>query len=188
MANTAKVTWVDGALLVAEAGSGHTFTMDGSPDVGGRNLGSRPMEVMLMGLGDMVCPDYPDISTCYDSTPSPYLVGAGPLAPGQSRISSPGGITAAGIAQQIQSAMRQVVSSAPALQPAYSQFSASYDPNRQALVLASGTTGPASTVVVTPGPANDATGGLKLGVANGGGMSAGVILRRTPSASLRQSP
>jgi len=32
MANTAKVTWVDGALLVAEAGSGHSFTMDGAPD------------------------------------------------------------------------------------------------------------------------------------------------------------
>ena len=51
MANTAKVTWVDGALLVAEAGSGHTFTMDGSPDVGGRNLGARPMEVLLIGMG-----------------------------------------------------------------------------------------------------------------------------------------
>ena len=51
MANTAKVTWVDGALFVAEAGSGHTFTMDGSPDVGGRNLAARPMEVLLMGLG-----------------------------------------------------------------------------------------------------------------------------------------
>ena len=51
MANTAKVSWVDGALFVAEAGSGHTFTMDGSPDVGGRNLGARPMEVMLIGLG-----------------------------------------------------------------------------------------------------------------------------------------
>jgi len=51
MANTAKITWVDGALLVAEAGSGHSFTMDGSPDVGGRNLGARPMEVMLMGMG-----------------------------------------------------------------------------------------------------------------------------------------
>ena len=51
MANTAKVTWVEGALFVAEAGSGHTFTMDGSADVGGRNLGARPMEVMLMGMG-----------------------------------------------------------------------------------------------------------------------------------------
>src|ERR1700712_3365607 len=51
MANTAKVSWVDGALFVAEAGSGHTFTMDGSTDVGGRNLGARPMEVMLIGMG-----------------------------------------------------------------------------------------------------------------------------------------
>ncbi len=51
MANTAKVSWVDGALFVAEAGSGHTFTMDGSADVGGRNLGARPMEVMLIGMG-----------------------------------------------------------------------------------------------------------------------------------------
>lgn len=51
MANTAKISWVDGALLVAEAGSGHTITMDGSPDVGGRNLAARPMEVLLIGMG-----------------------------------------------------------------------------------------------------------------------------------------
>jgi len=47
----ARISWVDGALFVAESGSGHTFTMDGSPDVGGRNLGARPMEVVLMGMG-----------------------------------------------------------------------------------------------------------------------------------------
>jgi len=51
VANTAKITWVDGALLVAEAGSGHSFTMDGAPGDGGRNLGPRPMEVMLIGMG-----------------------------------------------------------------------------------------------------------------------------------------
>jgi putative redox protein len=51
MSTTAKVSWVDGALFVAEAGSGHTITMDGAADIGGRNLASRPMEVMLMGLG-----------------------------------------------------------------------------------------------------------------------------------------
>ena len=51
MANTAKVSWVGGALFVAEGGSGHTITMDGAADVGGRNLASRPMEVMLMGMG-----------------------------------------------------------------------------------------------------------------------------------------
>ena len=48
---TAKISWVDGALFVAEGGSGHTLTMDGAPDIGGRNLASRPMEVVLMGMG-----------------------------------------------------------------------------------------------------------------------------------------
>ena len=51
MSTTARISWVDGALFVAEGGSGHTITMDGAPDVGGRNLGARPMEVMLMGMG-----------------------------------------------------------------------------------------------------------------------------------------
>ncbi len=51
MSTTAKVSWVDGALFVAEGGSGHTITMDGAPDIGGRNLASRPMEVVLMGMG-----------------------------------------------------------------------------------------------------------------------------------------
>jgi len=44
MSTTARISWVDGALFVAEGGSGHTLTMDGAPDVGGRNLASRPME------------------------------------------------------------------------------------------------------------------------------------------------
>jgi putative redox protein len=51
MSTTAKVSWVDGALFVAAGGSGHTLTMDGAPDTGGRNLASRPMEVVLMGMG-----------------------------------------------------------------------------------------------------------------------------------------
>jgi putative redox protein len=51
MPNTARISWVDGALFVAESGSGHTFTMDGAEDVGGRDLGARPMEVLLMGMG-----------------------------------------------------------------------------------------------------------------------------------------
>ena len=37
--------------FVAESGSGHSVVMDGSPDHGGRNLGVRPMEMLLMGLG-----------------------------------------------------------------------------------------------------------------------------------------
>ena len=51
MSTTARISWVDGALFVAESGSGHTLTMDGAPDIGGRNLAARPMEVLLMGMG-----------------------------------------------------------------------------------------------------------------------------------------
>ena len=51
MSTTARVSWVDGALFVAEAGSGHTITMDGAADIGGRNLAARPMEIVLIGMG-----------------------------------------------------------------------------------------------------------------------------------------
>ncbi len=37
--------------FVAESGSGHSVVMDGSQEHGGRNLGVRPMEMLLMGLG-----------------------------------------------------------------------------------------------------------------------------------------
>jgi len=51
MATTARITWVQDALFVGESGSGHTITMDGSPDVGGRDLAARPMEMVLIGMG-----------------------------------------------------------------------------------------------------------------------------------------
>lgn len=47
----ATVRWVDGVSFEAESGSGHKVTMDGPPDLGGNNLGSRPMEMLLMGMG-----------------------------------------------------------------------------------------------------------------------------------------
>lgn len=47
----ATVRWVDGMMFEATADSGHTVVMDGPPDLGGRNRGSRPMEVVLMGTG-----------------------------------------------------------------------------------------------------------------------------------------
>jgi putative redox protein len=37
--------------FVAETGSGHAVVMDGAPDGGGRNLGPRPMEMVLLGTG-----------------------------------------------------------------------------------------------------------------------------------------
>jgi putative redox protein len=48
---TARIAWVEDALFVGESGSGHTVTMDGAPDMGGRNLGARPMEMVLIGMG-----------------------------------------------------------------------------------------------------------------------------------------
>ena len=47
----ARVKWVEGMAFMAEASSGHGLIMDGSPDIGGRNLGPRPMEMLLMGAG-----------------------------------------------------------------------------------------------------------------------------------------
>lgn len=47
----ATVKWVDGAMFLGESGSGHSVVMDGPPDHGGRNMGVRPMEMLLLGLG-----------------------------------------------------------------------------------------------------------------------------------------
>jgi putative redox protein len=47
----ARVKWIEGAVMLGEAGSGHAIVMDGPPDLGGRNIGVRPMEMLLMGLG-----------------------------------------------------------------------------------------------------------------------------------------
>ena len=47
----ARIKWVDDAMFVAESGSGHAVVIDGPPDGGGRNMGVRPMELLLMGTG-----------------------------------------------------------------------------------------------------------------------------------------
>lgn len=47
----ARVQWLDGRAFVGESGSGHAVVMDGAPDSGGRNIGVRPMEMLLLGLG-----------------------------------------------------------------------------------------------------------------------------------------
>jgi putative redox protein len=46
-----RIKWVQDVMFVAETGSGHAVVMDGSPEAGGRNLGARPMEMLLAGLG-----------------------------------------------------------------------------------------------------------------------------------------
>ncbi len=45
----ACVKWVDGAQFLAESGSGHSLVIDGPPEGGGRNMGMRPMELILLG-------------------------------------------------------------------------------------------------------------------------------------------
>jgi len=47
----ARIKWLDHMSFVGESGSGHSVVLDGSPEHGGRNLGVRPMEMLLIGLG-----------------------------------------------------------------------------------------------------------------------------------------
>lgn len=47
----ATVRWLDGASFLGESGSGHTVVMDGPESAGGRDIGIRPMEMMLLGVG-----------------------------------------------------------------------------------------------------------------------------------------
>ena len=47
----ARIKWVENVCFVGESGSGHAIVMDGAPEGGGRNLGMRPMETVLIGTG-----------------------------------------------------------------------------------------------------------------------------------------
>ena len=47
----ATVKWLDNMSFVGESESGHSVVMDGPPDSGGRNMGVRPMEMVLLGMG-----------------------------------------------------------------------------------------------------------------------------------------
>jgi putative redox protein len=44
-----RVKWIEGVSFVAETGSGHAVVVDGAPEAGGRNIGMRPMELVLAG-------------------------------------------------------------------------------------------------------------------------------------------
>ncbi len=47
----ARIKWVEAATFLGESGSGHAVVMDGPPESGGRDLGVRPMEMLLLGMG-----------------------------------------------------------------------------------------------------------------------------------------
>ena len=46
-----QIKWIGNVAFSGKTESGHTLVMDGSPDVGGKNMGPRPMETVLMGTG-----------------------------------------------------------------------------------------------------------------------------------------
>tara|TARA_B110000003_G_C16198676_1_gene358415 strand:+ start:45 stop:461 length:417 start_codon:yes stop_codon:yes gene_type:complete len=56
----ATIKWLDGVSFEGVSESGHSVVMDGPPESGGKNLGMRPMEMLLLGLGG--CTSY-DIVT-----------------------------------------------------------------------------------------------------------------------------
>ncbi len=57
----ATIKWIDGRSFVGESGSGHSVVMDGPADHGGRNIGIRPMEMILLGVGGCSSYDVMDI-------------------------------------------------------------------------------------------------------------------------------
>jgi putative redox protein len=46
-----RVKWIEDVCFMGESESGHAVVLDASPEVGGRNLGMRPMEMLLVGMG-----------------------------------------------------------------------------------------------------------------------------------------
>jgi putative redox protein len=46
-----RIKWLENVAFVGESESGHALVMDGAPEGGGRNLGPRPMETVLIGTG-----------------------------------------------------------------------------------------------------------------------------------------
>jgi len=47
----ARIKWAGEASFVGETESSHAVVMDGPPEMGGRNIGPRPMEMLLLGMG-----------------------------------------------------------------------------------------------------------------------------------------
>ena len=57
----ANVNWIGGAAFVGESPGGHRIIMDGPAEGGGRDLGPRPMETLLLGMGACSCYDVVNI-------------------------------------------------------------------------------------------------------------------------------
>lgn len=46
-----RVKWVEDVCFMGESETGHAVILDGAPEAGGRNIGMRPMEMLLIGMG-----------------------------------------------------------------------------------------------------------------------------------------
>lgn len=46
-----RVKWIEDVSFVGESETGHAVVLDGAPENGGRNIGMRPMEMLLIGMG-----------------------------------------------------------------------------------------------------------------------------------------
>jgi len=57
----ARIKWTEQAQFIGSSDSGHAVVMDGPVDGGGRNLGLRPMELVLLGTGGCTAYDVVDI-------------------------------------------------------------------------------------------------------------------------------
>jgi len=55
-----QLKWAGNATFIGRASSGHTIVMDGPAEGGGRNLGPRPMEMLILGMG--ACSAYDVVS------------------------------------------------------------------------------------------------------------------------------
>ncbi|CDI02235.1 conserved hypothetical protein [Candidatus Competibacter denitrificans Run_A_D11] len=56
-----RITWLEEMAYVARSPSGHALVLDGPPELGGQNLGPRPMEMLLMGMGGCTAIDVVNI-------------------------------------------------------------------------------------------------------------------------------
>ncbi len=57
----ARIKWIESVSFTGQSGSGHSVVMDGAPEAGGRDLGPRPMEMLLLGLGGCAAFDVVEI-------------------------------------------------------------------------------------------------------------------------------
>ena len=85
----ARIKWIDGVSFVGEAGSGHSVVIDVAPEQGGRNIGVRPMELVLIGMAACSAVDVVQILKKARQPIADCVVEAGRSAHPRCRGSSP---------------------------------------------------------------------------------------------------